>query len=294
MKNCCIATVVTSGYVEGALTMLHSFLTNNKWFHGDVVLIHDGIDNSDQELFKDFFDNLILTSISKELESRLKTLLESNAVNIETYKRFYSLEAFRLLGYEKVLFCDSDMIFLSSIETLFKRNEKLICCGDGPHYHGHSRDPITYERIIEKKDNSASPIKETFNAGFLLIDKIILNKDNYSKLIDFLNIDFWKKIKEKSHQDQLIYNIFFKQEKKLVDCKYNYLLLHHEVIRKKTEVLLTDAIVIHYNLPQKPWKIDGMLKHIAHDSKLTWAFKLWLSIYMDIIVLISLRKTGKF
>ena len=38
MKNFCLYTAVNDTFIDGALVMLYSFLKNNSWFDGDIIV----------------------------------------------------------------------------------------------------------------------------------------------------------------------------------------------------------------------------------------------------------------
>ncbi len=128
--NVCLATVTTEPFIPGTLVMLHSFLRQNPWFHGDIVVIHDALDTTSCHTFTKGFDRVRFLPISTRLNACLQALIAHRPDFASQQAQFYSLETLRLTGYDKVLFCDSDLLFRRSIGELFETHKALICCGD--------------------------------------------------------------------------------------------------------------------------------------------------------------------
>ena len=40
LSNSCICTITNDDFVEGCITMIYSFLKNNKWFNNDIVILY--------------------------------------------------------------------------------------------------------------------------------------------------------------------------------------------------------------------------------------------------------------
>ena len=141
----CLATVTTERYMPGTLVTLHSFLRHNPWFDGDLVVIHNQLDRDLLKILEVCFDQVRFLQVSEALRSRVQNLVACHPDLSARQARFYSLESFRLQGYEQVLFCDSDVLFRQSIEDLFALSQPLICCGDGPHYQGYGRHSSSFQ-----------------------------------------------------------------------------------------------------------------------------------------------------
>ena len=65
-KRYCIATVTDANFLVGAEILFYSFLRNNPWFEGDIVVIHDGLTAGDKARL-DPFPNVHFHEVGKEL-----------------------------------------------------------------------------------------------------------------------------------------------------------------------------------------------------------------------------------
>ena len=284
----CLATVTTDGFVPGTLVTLHSFLRHNRWFHGDVVIIHDHLDPTYSEYFERISDRVRFLQVSPELESRVQRLVTHRPDIRAQQAQFYSLETFGLRGYDKVLFCDSDLLFRRSVHELFLMDQPLICGGDGPHYAGGGRDRSTFARLPATATNGDGVLRDTFNAGFLLIDRVYLDDSHFAGLLALLSEATWARITER-HTDQVVYNHYFAGQQRLVGCEYNYLLMHRALLYQREGIRVAEASVLHYNGRGKPWLADRMLRHTQQDPALIGVLKFWYDDYIECLQLLHLR-----
>ena len=127
----CLATATTERYVPGTLVLIGSFLRRHPGFAGDIVVVHDaGLPESLREVLADVFDGVRFHPVSPELVDRAKSVQAALPQRDFTPERLFALEAFRLGGYRKVLFCDSDLLFRAPVDALFDAPHALLCCGD--------------------------------------------------------------------------------------------------------------------------------------------------------------------
>ncbi len=286
--NLCLATVTTEEFVPGTLVMLYSFLKNNPWFQGDIVIIHDGLTSKYCRYLAMCFERVRFVSITPRLKACLQDLLAHRPDLASRQARFYSLEIFRLAGYDKVLFCDSDLLFCKSVYELFEEEQGLICCGDGSYYRENCRDATSFAEISGTSREATTVLRQTFNAGFLLFDVLLLNKGHYNGLLALLSEKTWQQI-ETDHTDQVVYNLYFAGQQTLVGCEYNYMLRHQSAIYAKEGVKLTEASVFHFNGPAKPWDSLQSLHSIRKDPFYLIAIKKWNTAYLAFLALLHLN-----
>ena len=289
----CLATVTTEAFVPGTLVMLHSFLKVNPWFEGDLVIIHDGLEPTAHQSLVACFERLRFVPVTPRLRSRLQSLIAFRPQLASREARFYSLEIFRLTGYDKVLFCDSDLLFCRPVNELFEMQQPLICGGDGPYYRGNSRDAASFAEVDSASHEASCPaagteLVQTFNAGLLLIDAQLLTEANYDGLLALLSVQSWQRI-ETAHTDQFLYNLFFAGRQTLVNADYNFLLQHRTAICEKEGVTLSDAKVLHFNGLTKPWLLNHTLLTAQRDGALIRAFQLWYNAYIECLTHLHLR-----
>ena len=106
----CLATATTESFVPGALVLLGSFLKHHPRFDGDLVIIHDALPQAARDALQALSDRVRFETVSTRLRDRLAHLAAGHPAFAGGREYLYSLEAFRLHGYRKVLFYDSDVL----------------------------------------------------------------------------------------------------------------------------------------------------------------------------------------
>ena len=303
----CLVTGATDDFVPGTLAMLGTFLKHHPRFDGDVVVIHDGLSAASREALAPLFGRLRFEPVSPELDERLARLSAAQPRLRERLTHFYSLEAFRLHGYRKVLYCDSDLLFRGSIAELFDAGDALICCGDSPHLRGLPRDAVTFlpagprarprpaagiqgsEPVPGRRPGNPT-LGRTFNSGLLLIDERLVREGCYAGLLAMVSEETWRHA-EVRIADQLVLNRYFAGRQTLVSSTYNYLIPQAGVIRAREGIDLQSAKVLHFRAPFKPWRPDAMLAWAGKEARdaMTPGFKLWYDAYVDCLAGLRLR-----
>lgn len=290
----CVATVTTPSFLPGTLVTLGSFLNQHPGFDGDLIVIHDGLPEADRQSLA-ALPRLRLEPVSLELRARLERLTDAHPQLASRLARFHSLEAFRLGGYGKVLFLDSDLLFRAPVDDLFDRPEPLICCGDGAFYRGHVRDAETFRESAAQID--APALERTFNAGFLLIDAELLRGTCYADLLALVTPESWRNAGT-PHTDQILYNRYFDGRQTLVGATYDYLLAHARDIRAHEGLSPEEAKVLHFNMRAKPWQFPQLQRWAARpDGGLLAAqarcFGHWYDAYQRTLVSLHLLSTAR-
>ena len=271
-RNTCLFTVTTERFVPGTLVMLHSFLEHHPRFGGDVVIVHDGLPEALRRALAGSFGHVRFEPVSGELRERLERLAALPVLR-NRLPNFYSLEAFRLGGYRKMLYCDSDLLFRAPIGELFESEEVLLCCRD----RGSLR---AGEGIGGSREGAPAPM-ETFNSGFLIIDGRLPGGRCYADLLAMLSPESWLDAGS-PYTDQLLLNRYFAGRQTLVSSTYNYLLGSARAIRAREGLDAGSAKVLHFNLRIKPWMTDAMLHWLQGDParEPQPAFGFWYDAYL--------------
>jgi lipopolysaccharide biosynthesis glycosyltransferase len=292
-----LVTVTSESFMPGTMVMLHSFLKHNSWFaeaNGDIVIIHESLPPQLQRL-TGCFKNITWFQVGEELKVKVDALYRGiPRLKLGKKKnRFYSLELFRLSGYRKVLFCDSDILFLGSIIELFNspgETGRLLGGGDLYYFTGKAIEADTFMPLEDETDPGVNRemIKNTFNVGFLIIDEQILSQRHYYNMMNLLNIDLWRKIKA-PRTDQVIFNLYFKECCRLLSARYNYLVSHADVIPLKENIPINEIKVLHFNGKAKPWECLNVIQSVSTDPLLIRFIKLWQREFLDFLPQYHLR-----
>ena len=281
----CLAVVATEAFVPGALTTIGSFLKHHPRFDGDIVVMHDGLTGGSRRYLETLGDRVRIEPLSAPLLDRLAGLGPDFRRSPGRLAQLYALDAFRLTGYRKVLFCDADLLFRAPIDELFDADAELLCCADGAHIRGRGRDPTTFAET-----GAPDALDRTFNSGFLLIDARLLDGEAHAGLLALVSPETWAKT-DTPHTDQFVLNRYFAGRQTLIGSTYNYLLAHADAIARREGLRWTAAGVLHFNLPAKPW-IPGSLLRVPPATLragILPAFKLWHDAWLECLTAAHLR-----
>lgn len=246
-----VITVTDNNFIKGTLVLIYSFLQKNTWFNGDIIILsNDLTDNHKQQLT--VFPNIIFRNIGEELLKRIKILCFYLPAYQATQRRFYSLEAFNLINYDKLLFLDSDILCCGDVKPIVHLQEfPLVASPDHQYYLGKKKDRITFLPIT-KEESSDSTSLEVFNSGMMVINPAKLSDDTYKELLKLLNPVVYKN-NQTFNTDQYLLNLYFEQNVEFTDYRYNYLLHAKDAINVKENPNLDEVVFIHFSNMKKPW-----------------------------------------
>jgi lipopolysaccharide biosynthesis glycosyltransferase len=287
-ENLCVVTVTTDSFVVGTLVTLDSFLKNNSWFAGEVVIVCNELSEQNRELLKLIYDKITFLKASNELLRRIAGITETFPDFTPKQARYYSLETFRLRDYKRVLFLDSDLLFRGSIRDLFELENEFIACGDGAFYNNRGR---RWGSGIED-ETEIHVLRDTFNSGLFLVDDSLLTDEIYNGLLELVDPRIYKTPNMRL-TDQVILNLYFANRQHLASGKYNYLLTHRNAIFEREKINLQDAIVLHFNGQQKPWMTQEILAGGLSDAVFLKACGLWFKSYTECLQRLHLRTNTK-
>ena len=288
----CLALGVTESVLPGAVVAMASFLKHHPRFGGGVVLFHDGLPEACCVALERAFPPLRFEPVRPALRERLARLGTARPDLRAKLPHFYALEAFRLSGYRKVLYCDCDLLFRGPIDELFDREDALLCCGDEITLCGRCRDADTYRPIDDP--SGAGPmgaLERTFNSGLLLIDARLTGERTYSELLALVSPETWRGT-QTGLCDQFILNRYFAGRQTIISATYNYQMLFTGTIRAREALIAKDAKVLHFLGPVKPWMPETMLRWTRRGGACFpqhRAFALWYETWLECLVPAHLR-----
>ena len=210
---------------------------------------------------------------------------------------FHAIDAFRLSGYRKVLYYDSDMLFQGSVCEPFDTGAALLCCGERPCLLGQVLDAETLRptvRTAAGAGRSRPVLERQFNSGFLLIDGSCTGERVYADLLARMAPEAWRGAISRIG-DQDVLNRYFAGRQTLVDWTYNYFVPRAPALRARTGLDAARAKVLHFKGSVKPWTTDAMLRWAHGDDKplahrpAAPPFRRWYDAYVDILTRAHLR-----
>lgn len=284
----CLATVTTESYFQWTMTMLHSFVSSNPWFSGDIAVICHDLPPEMKDDIK-LAGNVKLVEPTADLISRLFKFSNALPAFKDKTARFYSLEIFRLAGYDKILFLDSDMIVVKSVEELFTLPGSFYASAELCWYKGKGREGVNFNVGFQTTENQGDFLKNPFNTGFMLLDNSIIKENHYPELLKLIDPEKWEN-EQLSYTDERIINQYFRNSVLLLDTRYNYRARAARMIREKENVSIDDAIIIHYYSRFKPWNFNEVFD--SSQNNLNWlrAYQMWYERYISFLKFYHLQK----
>ncbi len=283
----CFVTAATESFVPGTLVTICSFLKHHPAFDGDVVVIHDALPASQRRCLQDACGKVRFEPVSPELRERLATLGAVQPRLAARLGEFYSLEAFRLRGYRKVLFYDSDVLFRAPVDELFHSPALLLCRSDEACLRGLGRDAASFEAVPP----GAGALENTFGSGFLAIDARLAEQEGcHADLLALVQPDTWRD-RPAQHTDQLVLNRYFAGRQTLVDWRYDFVVPMAAEIHARQGWAVEDAKALHFAGPVKPWMPQAMLRWTRGDAafKPSRAYGHWTEAYVDCLARAHVR-----
>jgi lipopolysaccharide biosynthesis glycosyltransferase len=276
-KRLCLVSVVTPGFLPGALAMLFSFFQHNAWFDGDVVVLHKDLTSEDQTKLTTLSPKIRVQRISDEMARMAAKVVGKRPELRSRESSFYKGELLRLDGYDQIIMSDCDIVYTGSVKSAVMSNEGVRACGDGSHYRGEQRSKADYARVAA---GSRPILQNTFSAGFVLFSTALFEPEHFSRYLAMME-QYCGSGFPSGNTDQAIFNVLFDGAVCHLDPIYNYHLMHKDLIREKTGRTFSEAIVLHYGGANKPWDPIMSATAAANDPELHQTFQIWRAVYLE-------------
>lgn len=220
------------GYLVPACVCITSLLENaNPETFYDIFILHSSSrlsDSSKSELLKlkTVFSNCDLTFV--DVGDAFKGAFEVRNITIDAYYRLLIPKL--IVGYEKIIYSDVDVIFLGDVSSI------LLIDTKGASVLGRV-DTVPDEKYLQNLGLNSS---EYINSGFLVFNCESKLSDESERCIENL-VE-----KKYLYQDQDVINLFFKNKIFPLPLEYNY------TFAERSKNVMLKPIVYHYT-GAKPW-----------------------------------------
>jgi len=205
-----IVTVTNDSFVKGSIVLIQSFLKQNNWFKGDIIVMYSKkiakLSNDNKKILKSLSKLVILHEINEhEYNKILNNFKKIKGIHERIYPSIFTFETFSFNKYNKIVFLDSDMLITGDMKYVFE------------HPHPFCVTPDTTKVIDQEKVGKY--LHRMFNGGFFAISGEYLNKKN-----DLIKFSENVNPRSMKYFDQSIMSEFFKgDEMTYVSTKYNTL-----------------------------------------------------------------------
>ena len=240
------------------------FATDDNYAPFLAVTFKSILDNASKDFSYKFY--VLTTNLSSSYEKRIKEF-ESEDVkiefiflketiekikakfhlrdyySIETYYRFFIANMFP--QYDKVLYCDCDVIVLGDIAELYNHNIDNYLVGACPE------EVMAEVKVFGDYVEQALDVEceKYFNAGVMLMNLDGFRKENIEEKF----FDMLQKYTFRVTQDEDYLNVLCKGKVKLFHLGWNKTAFKNDKFNDK------DLKLIHYKIHWKPWHYDGVL-----------------------------------
>lgn len=257
-----LTTVCNDKYMRLTKVCLYSFMKHNKWFDGDIIIIHDngeecGLSEENKEVLRKIGKNVKFHCVDindyRKVIEHFKGHLDKN-LNSSLYK----LDVFDFGDYDKIIQVDGDMLFLDSVQELTELEGLSICEDSGLR-------EVFGNFICSLPNNNRKRNDEYCNAGLFVLDRSITEqrlKGELIKLGEILDLGFMAPYSplDKKWVEQDIINIYFYgKDVFLLSNEYN--LSKRNFHNNINQGLEKYAKIIHY-LADKPYEYNKYYTYI--------------------------------
>lgn len=271
----CLATIGDTAFVTGLRVLLHSFLAENPWFDGDIVVFDNDMDDSAKSAIGRVGPVRFVTP-SDELLRRVQRIMARQDDFRRIYPRFFTLEAFRLEGWDRVVFLDGDVLVCGDIRELFEGDGPLRAAADGPVFRGCGREFNGFrETPLGAAGGTGRIIARPFNSGVLSIGPACRGPAVFARILEEMDRIDWRGAAEVGLTDQYILNRCFDGGFEEVSPIYNWNTSAENVVAERTGLNFFDARVLHYTGQWKPWRPYSLAQLARHAPGQIKHLELW-------------------
>lgn len=251
-SNCCLVLVSDAEFSIATEVLLYSFRKYNPAFSGDVLIITDELPRQERDTLERF-GPVRFVPPDPRLQQAVEKLQAGEPRLENIYRRLFSLEAFRLNEYERVVYLDSDMYCAGDLSELFTSDQPLLACPDGFTYGDRIRNLLPGADEVELSERYGNRYEKSFNAGVLSIGPPLLGDSSYAAVLDLLSPSNWHGLGTSKFTDQMILNHAFAGQFTELPAKYNYMVFIEEYQKCLEPVSFLDACLVHFAGAIKPW-----------------------------------------
>lgn len=267
MNKNALVNLTDENTLIGTYVMVESFLRNNAWFNGDIVLITEHcIDVKKLEPFYNLYKNTkvivpdckkylnakkhFYTNVSNEIK-KFFGVENPNEILGGVWPHMLKFEAFGFEEYDRVVFYDSDILIVGDIKDAFFNDYDFVICDDRTERPPYNKnDKRIYEPLFNLNLGIRMNDNITYlNSGFFSIkspkkeyvQELLEIAENYT----ITGVFFWGRC-----VDQDVINIFlWNKNVALFGMEYNSIQFHYNDFYNR---IITSEKAIHYIIV-KPW-----------------------------------------
>lgn len=228
-----VYTICDDKFTDGARVMINSFIKNNTWFKGKIVVLCDieysQISKENRDLISNAYEKIefqeVDTTAYLDLIDNFKRVANRNQLRL--VPSLFTFEIFeKVKNHDALIYLDSDMLILDDISEVFSTGRAILAAPDAGEFRIGSKYSV-------------------FNGGLLVLKKDVHVMGYREKLISHA-----LSMKSMALADQTIMNSFFSNEINLLNSNYNC--LKRCFPDNKFNQFKPSIKIVHY-VGSKPW-----------------------------------------
>ncbi|MEY8768501.1 glycosyltransferase family 8 protein [Francisella philomiragia] len=269
MKNL-IAFTIDENYIEPFIVAIQSFTLHHNVDKYIIALIHSNIAENKIRKIKKFFQKINLLLVVKKIKNDFEGIKVGYHFNSVIFYRLLLSDIFN--DYERILYIDSDIIFLDNIDKLFHLNLKDNVLAAIPK-HNYYMIPKHLEGKVQKY----------FASGLLLI--------NTKKFIDFGISDkciYFLRNSKYEMPDQDALNVAVDKWLEL-DLSYGVETAFLESNNDELKIKIQNPKIIQFSGSSKPWHFRNKhpYKHLYWRYLRMTSFKRYIPVDLTVVNIIK-------
>lgn len=234
----------------------------------EIVVLYNYVSNEKQSILQGLLPAnftirfVCVAAYVEDVLGDLSAKVSSKQWDIST---FYDLLVPLLMpDYDRVLYCDSDIIFNSNPDELFEMSfdGKMLTAVTDSIKYALNRETVSKfsqdQKFFINHELNIQDLQYYFNGGVLLFNIKAIDKENYlEKVLQALAFPVLPTV------DQDVLNFVFKDDVKIIPLRFNF--QYHLLNRfSSTEFLKgifseylaasKEPVIVHYTTPEKPWR----------------------------------------
>jgi len=221
-------------YLRGFCVLLKSLVLNSAHLNQDYIVLHDGLEDTEKELISSIYPNVVFRRVEKDAYS---SIIRGDKENYLYEKAYYSLESFRIGGYQKLIYLDCDMVIVDDISDLFLVTGPLAAVEQFYHNDGGKK----------------------LNSGLLVIDQSLCDGRFFAELMEIAHSGQY----ELDKHDQGLLNARLNGNFERISWRYN------AVKRRLASIKAIPAgiKVLHFTGPKKPWSHNPEKRYAVVEQR---------------------------
>jgi lipopolysaccharide biosynthesis glycosyltransferase len=280
-NNVSIAFVTDNNFVVPTSVAIASLINNrHEDTHYTIYIITDSVDNENKKRLCAFENQNVSIKIIEATSDRFASLHKHDpkAICVASIAALLKFEIPNLIDCEdKILYLDGDILVKGDLKKLYDTDVKGF-------YAAVAHD--TGKLYFQHEYNTQKYYASYFNSGVMLLNLKLLRDGNVSERL----IQTKQNMKSMNLMDQNVFNVVFGNKAKIIDIKYNFLVLNLKRAQNKYTIkqinelfnsqyenlddIERQAIITHFSSKDKPWKyFDGLYSNEWYKYFLKSPFK---------------------